>query len=242
MRADAPIYAALGDSMSIDAYAGGPGRGAASLLLRNRDDDFPDWAGRDLATRAPGTRLALLAADGAASATVAAGQLARLAHLPQPPSLATLTVGGNDLLQAYGDTVAARAAGRRLAAAGRRILSSLRELMGRSAPIVVATVYDPSDGTGRAEQLGLPPWPDALELLAEVNQLLRALADDHGALVADVHRRFLGHGLLAGDPARPDARPEQRGLWYCGLIEPNAWGASQIRAAFWDALESAGVL
>jgi hypothetical protein len=26
------VYAALGDSMSIDDYAGGPGRGAASLL------------------------------------------------------------------------------------------------------------------------------------------------------------------------------------------------------------------
>jgi hypothetical protein len=26
------VYAALGDSLSIDTYAGGPGRGAASLL------------------------------------------------------------------------------------------------------------------------------------------------------------------------------------------------------------------
>jgi hypothetical protein len=45
------LYAALGDSMSIDLYAGGPGRGAASLLHTNRDADFPDWAGRDLASR-----------------------------------------------------------------------------------------------------------------------------------------------------------------------------------------------
>jgi hypothetical protein len=48
------VYAALGDSMSIDDYAGGPGRGATSLLLRNRDDDFPVWAGRDLTARDPG--------------------------------------------------------------------------------------------------------------------------------------------------------------------------------------------
>ena len=34
------VYAALGDSLSIDNYAGGPGRGAASLLWRNRDGDF----------------------------------------------------------------------------------------------------------------------------------------------------------------------------------------------------------
>jgi hypothetical protein len=47
------IYAALGDSMSIDDYAGGPGRGAASLLWRNRDDDFPAWAGRGLTPATP---------------------------------------------------------------------------------------------------------------------------------------------------------------------------------------------
>jgi hypothetical protein len=59
------FYVALGDSMSIDAYAGGPGRGAASLLSRNRDADFPDWAGRDLA--AVGLTPEILASDGATS-------------------------------------------------------------------------------------------------------------------------------------------------------------------------------
>jgi hypothetical protein len=49
-------YVSLGDSVSIDAYAGGPGRGAPALLYKNRDADFPDWAGRDLATRLPGAR------------------------------------------------------------------------------------------------------------------------------------------------------------------------------------------
>jgi hypothetical protein len=49
-------YAALGDSLSIDDYAGGPGRGAASLLWRNRDRDFPAWAGRNLTARDPAVR------------------------------------------------------------------------------------------------------------------------------------------------------------------------------------------
>jgi hypothetical protein len=42
--------------------------------------------------------------------------------------------------------------------------------------------------------------------------------------------------MAAGDPSQPAARPPDRGLWYCDLIEPNAWGASEIRAAFWQAL------
>jgi hypothetical protein len=41
------------------------------------------------------------------------------------------------------------------------------------------------------------------------------------------------------DSTQTAARPRDRGLWYCDLIEPNAWGASQIRAAFWATLERA---
>jgi len=58
------VYVALGDSMSIDDYAGGAGRGAASLLYRNCDADFPEWAGRELA--ATGLQAQILAQDGAA--------------------------------------------------------------------------------------------------------------------------------------------------------------------------------
>jgi lysophospholipase L1-like esterase len=233
------VYAALGDSMSIDDYAGGTGRGAASLLWRNRDHDFPAWTGRDLTATDPAARLALLASDGATSTTVAGEQLGRLRPLEQKPTLATVTMGGNDLLAAYGDATAARRAIRTVVDNGRLVLASLRSLMGAQAPIVVATVYDPSDGSGDAGRLGLPPWPEALELLAALNRALRALAEDHRALVADVHARFLGHGLAAGNPAQPAAHPPNRGLWYCDLIEPNAWGASEIRAAFWTTLERA---
>jgi len=235
------VYAALGDSMSIDDYAGGPGRGAASLLWRNRDHDFPAWAGRDLTTHDPTAHLALLASDGATSTTVVREQLGRLRRLGIPPTMATVTMGGNDLLLAYGDTTAARQAIGTVVDNGRLVLAGLRALMGPQAPIVVATVYDPSDGSGDADRLGLPAWPQALELLAELNRSLGALAAEHGALVADVHARFLGHGLAAGDPAQPAARPPHRGLWYCGLIEPNAWGASEIRAAFWDTLAFEGM-
>jgi lysophospholipase L1-like esterase len=234
------VYAALGDSLSIDEYAGGPGRGAASLLWRNRDRDFPAWTGRDLTAHDPTARLALLASDGATSATVAGQQLGRLRRLERRPTLATVTMGGNDLLGAYGDASAARRAIRTVVDNGRLVLASLRALMGSQAPIVVATVYDPSDGSGDAGRLGLPPWPEALALLAELNRALRALADEHQSLVADVHARFLGHGLTAGDPTQPAAHPPDRDLWYRGLIEPNAWGASEIRAAFWEALQRAG--
>jgi lysophospholipase L1-like esterase len=230
------VYAALGDSMSIDQYAGGPGRGAASLLWRNRDDEFPAWTGHDLTAHHPAAQLALLASDGATSTTVAGEQLQQLHRRELIPTLATVTMGGNDLLAAYGSSSAGRRAIEDVTDIGQRLLASLRALMGPMSPIVLATVYDPSDGTGDASRLGLPVWPDALQLLADLNQALRTLAQEHQALVADVHGRFLGHGLATGDPTQIQPRPSNRDLWYCGLIEPNAWGASEIRAAFWEVL------
>jgi lysophospholipase L1-like esterase len=48
----------------------------------------------------------LLATDGGTTVTMLEQQLPRLHHLP-PPSIVTVTVGGNDVLARYGDTRAA---------------------------------------------------------------------------------------------------------------------------------------
>jgi hypothetical protein len=53
-------------------------------------------------------------------------------------------------------------------------------------------------------------------VLAELNRVLWALAEDHRALVADVHARFLGHDLAAGDPTQPAARPPAPAIVACG--------------------------
>ncbi len=233
-----PRYVSLGDSVSIDDYAGGPGRGGASLLFRNRDDDFPDWRGRDLLTLDPATTFGMLATDGATTRTLLQAQLPRLRALPARPTLVTLTIGGNDLLSVYGDTAAARGVVAGVEAAVDRALAELAGLLAPGGRVVVGTVYDPSDGTGDAARLGLPPWPDAVAVIGELNQALRGVAERNGAAVADVAGTFSGHGLRAGDPRQRDARPAERRLWFCDLIEPNAWGASGVRAAFWAALHS----
>jgi lysophospholipase L1-like esterase len=234
-----PVYVALGDSISIDEYAGGPGRGGASLLARNRDDDFPRWRGHDLATRDGSLRYHLLAVDGGTTSTLLESQLPRLEASGLTPAVVTLTVGGNDLLGAYGDTPRARAVVRTVVVRVGQALPRLRRVL-RSPddPIVVGTVYDPSDGSADAARVGLPPWPDVVDLLAELNAGLRAVADEHRARVAEIHDRFLGHGLAVGNPAQPHPRPGDRALWYCNVIEPNAWGADAVRASFWEALHT----
>ncbi|HEY6312186.1 MAG TPA: SGNH/GDSL hydrolase family protein [Streptosporangiaceae bacterium] len=221
--------------MSIDDYAGGAGRGAASLLHRNRDADFPAWAGRDLAS--VGLTAVVLARDGARAADVLERQLPLIT---EPPAVVTITMGGNDLLTAWGDDAAAGAAIGQVIEAGEVILVRLGAA-GSTSRIVISTVYDPGDGTGGLgpglDEL-VPSWPGGLAALGELNAALAGLAARHGAAVADVHARFLGHGVTAGDPSQPLPMPASRDLWYCGAVEPNAWGADQIRRTWWNALHT----
>jgi lysophospholipase L1-like esterase len=225
-------YVALGDSISIDDYAGGPGRGGASLLAHNRDEDFPMWRGHDLG----GRPFHLLATDGATSRTLLEQQVPRLERSGIRPSIVTLTIGGNDVLGWYGDTAAALRAADAAVATAETALDRLRPVSDPSGRVVLGTVYDPSDGTADAARVGLPPWPEVVDVLAHLNEALRRLADRQGAAVADIHAKFLGHGLAIGNPGQPDPRPDDRALWYCDVIEPNAWGANAVREAFWEAL------
>ena len=231
-----PLYVALGDSITIDEYASGPGRGGASLLHANRDDDFPEWRGRDLRSADPSAGFAMLALDGATRRTLLDVQLPRLAALPAPTAV-TVTIGGNDLLGAFGDTAAARGVIAEVVEALDRALDRVAARLAPSGRVAVGTVYDPSDGTGDTARLGLPPWPDGVAVIGELNEALRTTARAHGAAVAEIADRFAGHGLTAGDPTGPSPRPANRDLWFCHLIEPNAWGADGVRAAFWEALQ-----
>ncbi len=201
----AGVYVALGDSISIDDYAGGRGHGGASLLYRNREEDFPDWAGRDLLSQNPGWTFHLLATDGATSGDLLDAQLPRLLRLRLRPSLVTLTIGGNDVLSVYGDNRTARRTVQQVTATVSQTLDILRPQLATPGRLVLGTVYDPSDGSGDTSRLRLPPWPEALGLLAELNDRLRTVAAEHGAAVAEIGEHFRGHGILAGDPTQPDS-------------------------------------
>ena len=161
-----------------------------------------------------------------------------VANLDRRPDLVTITMGGNDLMGAYGDTAAAEAVIRAVTERGERILGALPG----SPRVIMTSVYDPSDGTGAVPGDALPPWPDGPHMVRALNAALTGLAQRHGAQVADVHGHFLGHGSAAGDPGQRDSRPANRDLWFCGVIEPNAWGAHEIRRVWWRTLHRAGWL
>jgi hypothetical protein len=145
-------------------------------------------------------------------------------------------------MSAYGHNTAAEAVIRTIAENGDTILGQVTAAFETSPRILVTTVYDPSDGTAALPGGDLPPWPDGPRFVRALNETLSGLADRHGAVVADVHTHFLGHGATTGDPGQPHPRPDNQQLWYCGVIEPNAWGAHEIRCTWWETLDRAGWL
>lgn len=234
-------YVALGDSMSIDHYPTCDVRGldlppprldplgAASLLYRNDDTRWPEFAGRDLSRRHPAVSFLNLAEDGAMIDDVTTEELARLGHDSKDPAIVlTLTAGGNDLLDAL-------STGRQMDGAVRTILRRYTELVATireelpRATLVLTTVYDPTDGTGLLpglEAFGRLP----LEYLDRFNDHVRASAGTAERMrLADVHRHFLGHGVAAPEP--------ERWYWKHSMIEPSARGASEIRRVWWEAVE-----
>ncbi len=234
------LYTSVGDSMSTDHYPTcdvrdldlPPARleplGAAALLYRNDDTRWPEFKGLDLSHLSPGVKFLNLAEDGAMIDDVTTEGLARLGHDSSDPGLLlTLSAGGNDLLDAL-------AAGRKLDKAVRKIqqrytelVETIREELPR-ATLVLTTVYDPTDGTGRLPGMaGDGSLP--LEYLDQFNDHVRETVDAMPKTVlADVHRHFLRHGVSAREP--------DRWYWQRNMIEPNARGASEIRRVWWEAL------
>jgi len=248
-------YIALGDSMSIDLYpaldAGevdvavalerqaSVGRvaplGAASLLFQNSEERWPEDIGEDLSSLCPGIEYQNLAGDGATLGDVFGEQLPQLEDSDER-MLITLTIGGNDLLSAFGNRPRrslVERIGRDVAEAYDFLIDTLRGRFGNGV-LVLTTIYDPSDRTARIPGV-YDDAPLPLSVLDGLNDHIRTLArGTPQVLLADVYERFLGHGAAVPD--------EDRWYWRRSLVEPNARGASEIRHAWLDALRAAGEL
>ena len=199
----------FGDSILDCGHYNAYGITPGGLLVSNEDALFPEFRGRDLSSRGP-ARLVHRARDGATVNTLAE-QARGVAASAREPSVALVTIGGNDLLQGLiADT------GPGMDTFATHLDAFLRDLPIR--PVLLANVYDPTFGDDQRNFLGVDPG------LARRNQqrmmaVHAELAARYGQLV-DLHAHF-----LRGDPS-----------WYVHTIEPSLTGASEVRRAFLDAL------
>ena len=234
------LYLGLGDTLSIDKYAGGSGCGACSLLARNRDDAYPDFAGRDLTTRFPELTVAALARDGATTRGVLEAQVFHLPTDPGGRTVATFTAGSNDLL------LTLQMRGTLLDEDGEAVVRRLRSAVASihtrfdDCLVLLATVVDPTDGVGDLLAPG-QPLNRGLDVLARVNDGIRGIvAESAGTELIDLHGAFLGHGSHATEPANPHHHPDDPTPWLGDLVAPNGHGGDAIRRLWWAALVEAG--
>jgi acyl-CoA thioesterase-1 len=194
----------FGDSILDCGHYNAHGVHPGQLLVRNDDALFPEFKGKDLLARGP-ARLEHLAVDGATVAGLPAQ--AQRAGKVEGPSLAMLTVGGNDLLR--GLAADSGAGLRAFEASLDRFLAALP-----IRPVLLGNVYDPTFGDDSRNFLPIEPGL-ARENLRRVNEVIAAMAERYGKLV-DLHAHF-----LRGDPS-----------WFVHTIEPSLTGASEVRRAF----------
>jgi lysophospholipase L1-like esterase len=242
------VYLALGDSMSIDFYPAQDSLakrlslrediGAASLLYRNDDELFPEFIGKDLVAKFPGIHYKNLAIDGATCEDLLSNvRVDEWKIFSDKRVLVSLTLGGNDLLQAF-----RRAAGQ----SNGDLVSDFSKICKRydevlvliqkrlpSSVVVLTTVYDPTDGTGiipSANPLYQAVLP--VEFLNQFNQHVVKCAEANSMPLADVHKHFSGHGATCG---------AVNDFWYWtpSPIEPGYLGASEIRRVWLDTLNRA---
>jgi lysophospholipase L1-like esterase len=173
------------------------------LLVQNDDARFPEFRGHDLHTRGP-ARLEHRAQDGATvDDLVAQARGVRV----QGPSVALLTIGGNDLLRGL-----IRDHGPGVTAFATALEAFVRDLPIR--PVLLGNVYDPTFGDDARNFLGVDPMLGRTNH-QRLNAAIADIAHRYGALV-DLHAHF-----LTGDPS-----------WFTATIEPSLRGASEVRRCF----------
>ena len=253
--ADFREYIALGDSWSIDLYpALDAGRtdvsvalervessgtiaplGPASLLFRNDDESHPDESGNDLSSMFPGITFRRLASDGATIGDVFGEQLPAIPE-SEEPALVTLTLGIGDLLSILAAEPSSKVFRRAVEDTGAAYAHLVTEIAQRlpRALLLLSTIYDPSDRTGRLPGVVETRAPLPLQHLDALNRRIREIAGAcRIARIAEVYGHFLGHGVSAPE--------EERWYWRRSLVEPSALGASEVRRVWLEALEAADV-
>lgn len=244
----------FGDSVTDGFCANPESRSYFELLLHNADHTYPAWEGRDLASHFATVTSNNQAISGSASCDYQASDFTQaLAADPYTDRLTVVvgTLGGNDLIHDYNcrrpaDCHAFCATLEQATAWAeqykQRLLSFVRALqqgLGSQQHIFLANIYDPTDGVGDIENspIGLPAWPDGLEVLALYNQKIAEVVAETGVHLVDMHGAVLGHGIHYNDPGNPYYDAADPTYWFCSNLEdPNNAGYHAIREVFWNAI------
>ncbi len=233
------VLVAMGDSVTFGQCAS-KGKGYVDRLADNPPDEFDDMQGRSLRRVLPNLQIKNIAVSGSNSLQHASYAETKLEQQSDDVfGIVVMTCGGNDLIHWYGRKPPREGAmyGATLQQAQTWIANYKTRLDGLLTDIeakfpggcliFLADIYDPSDGVGDPETTwALPPWPDALPILASYNQIIRDVAAAHpNVRVVPMHDAFLGHGIHCRQWWRQNYCRADPTYWYGDILEdPNDRG------------------
>ncbi len=243
----------LGDSVTA-GFGARKGYGYFDRLHANPSDEFEDVLGINLRQVIPNLTVTNIAVSGSTSFEHIEKQLPRLPIADSNTfGLVVITTGGNDLIHNYGRTPPRKEAmyGATWEQAGpwiegfeKRLEHILTEISARfpaGCHIFLANIYDPTDGVGDIESVGLPKWKDGLQILDAYNNVIRKVAAQHSNVrVVDLYSEFRGHGIHCVQFWRPDYDRHDPHYWYhVNLEDPNERGYDAIRRLFLNEMAKA---
>ncbi len=217
------------------------------LLLTNDDAVYPDMAGRELMRVFERLEMHNYAQDYSTSQDHIDNQLARIpTYGHEVRGLVVLTSGGNDLIHDYGRSAPQDGAMygctykqaivwcENLKGRLDTLLLGLMEKFPGGCDIFFANVYDPTDGVGDPQTMGLPRWRDCVKVLALANSKIAELCEQYPNVHrVDIHTEFLGHGIHCDEPWRKHYHKDDPHFWfYYNLEDPNRRGFDAIRRLY----------
>jgi lysophospholipase L1-like esterase len=236
----------VGDSVTA-GFGATRGHGYFDRLAANPADEFEDMRGRSLGRVLPNLVTRNLAVSGSNSLQHVRWVAEKFEKQAADVfGLVVMTSGGNDLIHWYGRTPPREGAmyGATLAqaqpwiAAYESRLEEMFTLLEARFPggcrIFLADIYDPSDGRGGPETVGLPAWPEVLAVHAAYNDALRRAAGRHACVrVVPMHDAFLGHDIHCRKFWGTHYCVSDPHYWYApNLEDPNDRGYDAIRRIF----------
>jgi len=235
----------LGDSVTAGYGIANQRNTYTELLLENNDDRWPDFVGDELTSRYGELEIVDVSRSGAQTADIVNLQIpnmeAELGSVVSGPTLVIMTIGGNDITGAMGsgglDTIADEVEANIEAIA--QVFTDPTRFPDGSL-MLLANVYEPTDGAGQADQCFFGLDVTAVEpILDDINGRSLALAQDYGFAWVDIRGHFRGHGWnydQTGIEAYDQADPT---LWFQeDCIHPNKRGHHELRRLFLAAADN----
>lgn len=236
----------IGDSVTA-GFGARPGYSYFDRLVKNPPDEWDDMRGRSLSAVIPNLTSRNLAVSGSNSLQHVRQIEEKLEKQPEDVfGLVVMTSGGNDLLHWYGRTPPREGAmyGASHAEAQpwidafeiriNQMFQLLQDRLPGGCRIFIADIYDPSDGRGHPESVGLPPWPDVVGIHSAYNAAIQRAASKHSCVrIVPMYDAFLGHGVHCRKFWTTHYRFGDPHYWYSfNLEDPNERGYDAIRRVY----------